>query len=55
MAFSSDILKCTDEVADVFLDRMAFHVSGKVMLHNVQIWGIGYPEQLLEQVSDGLM
>ena len=55
MAFSSDILECTDEDGSYFLCRMFFHVSGKVMLHNVQIWGFEYPEWLLEHVSDSLM
>ena len=55
MAFCSDILKCTNEGGGYFLCRMAFHVIGKVMLHNVQIWGFDYPKQLLEHVSDSLM
>jgi len=44
MAFSRDILKCTDEDGGYFLCRMAFHVR-KVMLHNVQTWGFEYPKQ----------
>jgi len=52
MAFCSDILKCTDEDGGYFLCRMAFRVGGKVMLHNVQIWGFEYPKQLHEHISD---
>jgi len=52
-AFSSDILECTDEDGGYFLCRMAFHFGGKVMHHDVQIWGFEYPEQLLEQFEVG--
>lgn len=55
IAFSSDILECTEEDGGYFLCRMSFHVGGKVLLHNVEMWGFEYPEQLLGQVSDSLM
>jgi hypothetical protein len=55
MAFTSDILKCTDEDGGYFLCQVTFHVGGKVVLHNVQIWGFEYPKQLVEHVSDSSM
>ena len=38
----------------VFSDKATFHLIAKINWHNVQIWGMEYPHEIVEQEHDSV-